>query len=200
MNIQNKYINSRSEDGHDVTLWYKQSEQGTYKYNHLESGLSNEIKPIPKSKEQLDWNNHRWVKEYVYIYDNKVIHQGEFDFGYKLKPVEGTFYPIPEYAGYRINSNGEIKSYKRSKKGKLLSWHIGSNGYWNASFCENSNQIRILKHRILAEVFLANPFGFKYVNHKDGNPLNCELSNLQWTPHKENIRHSNRGNYDEIMA
>ena len=43
-------------------------------------------------------------------------------------------------------------------------------------------------HRIIAETFLENPNNYSDVNHKDGNPYNNVLSNLEWCSRKENMK------------
>lgn len=44
------------------------------------------------------------------------------------------------------------------------------------------------KHRLLAEYFIPNPENKPLVHHKDGNPLNNNLNNLQWVTYSENNR------------
>ena len=45
-------------------------------------------------------------------------------------------------------------------------------------------------HRIVAEVFVPNPYGYSEVNHKDGNKKNNCATNLEWVTHKRNIEHA----------
>ena len=45
-------------------------------------------------------------------------------------------------------------------------------------------------HRIVAEVFVPNPYGYSEVNHKDGNKKNNCAANLEWVTHKRNIEHA----------
>jgi hypothetical protein len=42
----------------------------------------------------------------------------------------------------------------------------------------------------MAEAFIENSVNKTEVNHKDGNKLNNDLSNLEWVTHSENILHA----------
>ena len=44
-------------------------------------------------------------------------------------------------------------------------------------------------HRLIAITFLKQPKGCDIVNHKDGNKLNNNLSNLEWTTRGGNAQH-----------
>lgn len=45
-------------------------------------------------------------------------------------------------------------------------------------------------HRIVAELFLDKVDGKNYVNHKDLNKLNNDVSNLEWVTKSENSKHA----------
>jgi hypothetical protein len=45
-------------------------------------------------------------------------------------------------------------------------------------------------HRLIAKAFIANPDSLNEINHKDGNPLNNAIANLEWCTHRQNIQHA----------
>ena len=45
-------------------------------------------------------------------------------------------------------------------------------------------------HRLMAEIFIANPEGKPEVDHINGNKLDCRIENLRWVTHAENMKHA----------
>lgn len=52
-----------------------------------------------------------------------------------------------------------------------------------------ANQVKSV-HRVVAELFIPNPNNLPEVNHIDGDKSNNNISNLEWTTHSENVKHS----------
>ena len=111
--------------------------------------------------------------------------------------------PVPGYEErYSVNENGDIRSNrieyvdslgrKTYKKEQLLSWHIGEIGYARVALTDGVSVKHIPVHRIVAMAFIDNPNGYKFINHKDENKLNNNVSNLEWCTSKYNANYGTR--------
>ena len=89
---------------------------------------------------------------------------------------------------YKISNKGNVISFKRYKKGKILK-PIENHGYLGIRLYKNGKQYYELIHRLVAEHFLENPENKKYVNHKDFNRANNCVENLEWVTALENEEH-----------
>lgn len=66
-----------------------------------------------------------------------------------------------------------------------------SDGYLTTVLAMNGKKYTVAIHRLVAVAFIPNPLNLPEVNHKDGNKLNNDVSNLEWTSHKDNMIHAN---------
>ena len=97
---------------------------------------------------------------------------------------------------YQISNLGRVKSLPRLvpfKQGmfrmtreRILKNRVGSNGYGFVYLCKPKAKRQVLVHRLVAQAFIPNPLGLAIVNHKDENPLNCRVENLEWCTYKYN--------------
>lgn len=91
--------------------------------------------------------------------------------------IDGIYIITRQGDVYRILKNG--RTVKR--KGRLH-----TNGYIRATI--NGKDAYV--HRLVAECFVANPYGYKEVNHKDGNKRNNCADNLEWCTRSQNNKHA----------
>lgn len=110
------------------------------------------------------------------------------------KPIAGyeNYYDISNLGNVQSKGKKYTDSLGRNmnKAPKKISVRIGTIGYLCVDL--NCNGISTQKHihRLVAEAFIPNPENKPTVNHKDGNKLNNDISNLEWATYSENNKHA----------
>ena len=74
----------------------------------------------------------------------------------------------------------ERKPYKKILKGRVLKTRLTDSGCKCVSLYKDGKKKFRLVHVLVANAFLKNPMEYEYVEFKDGNTSNPELTNLQW--------------------
>lgn len=108
---------------------------------------------------------------------------------------------VPGYEGlYQVSNLGEVRSLPRyekdknnklyKRKGVILKQSKTTTGYWKVELCKNGTRKSLKVHRLVALAFIVNTFNKPFINHKDGNPLNNIVDNLEWCTQSENIQHA----------
>lgn len=100
-------------------------------------------------------------------------------------------FQFPKYYSVHINEEtGDVRIFSNSKhsKGRELSQFLNPNGYLRVKMNNRSYEI----HRIVTKFYLGDMPKGLCVNHKDGNKLNNNPSNLEYITISENIKHSIR--------
>lgn len=94
----------------------------------------------------------------------------------------GKFIVTKDLDIYRVTARGINKcpQHATSRDGKYLA----VTGSWKGE------QKHFYVHRLIAEAFIPNMENKPQINHKDGNPSNNSISNLEWVTPGENIRHA----------
>lgn len=93
---------------------------------------------------------------------------------------------ITNYEGeYQVSNLGRVKSFRASskygsQKEYILKPTTRDNGYCNVTLYGKYGRHKYLVHRLVAEAFIPNPEGLPQVNHKDENPFNNAVDNLEW--------------------
>lgn len=100
--------------------------------------------------------------------------------------------PIKGYEGlYEISNYGRVKSLKCHKE-RLRTPTKRNKDYLGVSLCKNGKQETKLVHRLVAEAFIPNPDNLPCVNHKDENPTNNVIDNIEWCSYKYNDLYGTR--------
>ena len=104
---------------------------------------------------------------------------------------------IPGYEGlYQVTADGNVVSImfrnNRIKKEqyRVLKPFDNGRGYLTVNLRKNGVRKPHYVHRIVADVFISNPDGYKVVNHKDGDTHNNAVENLEWCTQKYNVNYS----------
>jgi hypothetical protein len=108
--------------------------------------------------------------------------------------VIGT-YDIRKGYEYKISNLGNILRRKKNKDWAPISTSCNKHGYRISSIqLEDGikNKCNAHIHRLVAEHFLDPPedSNKRWVNHKDGDKSNPEVSNLEWATRSDNAQHA----------
>ena len=98
------------------------------------------------------------------------------------------------YEGYyKVSNLGNVYSFPRKHtKGGLLKGKPDKNNYLRVTLTKNSKQKLCGIHRLVAIAFLPNINNLPMINHKDENPKNNNVDNLEWCDAKYNNNYGTR--------
>lgn len=97
--------------------------------------------------------------------------------------MEEIWKDIPGFEdGYMISNLGRVYS-KYTKKIRKTQF---ARGYEGITLKRDGKQHCLFVHRLVAETFIPNPNNLPIVNHKDENPMNNCVDNLEWCTYSYN--------------
>ena len=98
---------------------------------------------------------------------------------------------IKGFENYMIDRNGNIFNHITGTFKTPTSNKMGK-GYMYVDLYTKGKRKRKYVHRLVAEAFIPNPEEKPYINHKDGNPQNNNVKNLEWCSPLENVEHASK--------
>ncbi|OQP52815.1 hypothetical protein A4H97_24250 [Niastella yeongjuensis] len=109
--------------------------------------------------------------------------------------------PIPNYEQfYEINTLGTIRSinrriltksgYYKPEKERIITQRISNKGYLSVTLSKYGQSTTHYVHRLLALVFISNPYNKPIINHRNGNKLDNSIENLESVTYSENAIHA----------
>jgi len=113
----------------------------------------------------------------------------------------------PEIPGIEVSTLGNVRILDRvvsSEKGtqfvagRVLKQCKNTSGYLQANIPIDGKRITKAVHRLVAQAFIKNTYNFPQVNHKDCNPINNNVDNLEWCTGKYNIEY--REKYGKTLS
>jgi len=96
------------------------------------------------------------------------------------------YYVTDKQEVYNVTTKRYVKPYFASN-GKNL-----NKKYLAVGLYVDGKRKNILYHRLLAEIYIPNPFNLPQINHIDGNIHNNTISNLEWCNAATNNNHAIR--------
>lgn len=77
-------------------------------------------------------------------------------------------------------------------KGHVLKQQDNGHGYLFVGFNMNGKTVTRYVHRLVAQTFIPNPDNLAEINHKDNNPTNNCVINLEWCTHEYNMQYKEK--------
>ena len=175
----------------------------TFLKSYIKDGYNEVLFSFGTGKERLEqWLRIDWLVAMRFIPNpNNYSHVKHLD-GNKLNDnvnnlkwekycTEENCKEIEGYRGkYIITDTGKVYNNYTGvlMKTRLIAGypHVGLRVYDGKSSIQKLFKV----HRLVAKYFIPNPNSYPIVNHIDGNKLNANVSNLEWTTYKGNSEHA----------
>lgn len=119
-----------------------------------------------------------------------------------LEDIDGEIWkPIKGYEGiYEVSNYGRVKSVfltftekngkVRSHKPRIITQHFSTTGCLHVDLFKNASKKTFKVHRLVGFAFIPCDRDDYVINHKDCNPLNNHVDNLEWTTQLGNVLHA----------
>lgn len=102
---------------------------------------------------------------------------------------------LENFSNYVINDSGDNHKTVWSKINNCWLSPTDNGGHLRISLTNDDNKkTKKYIHQLIAEAFIPNPNGYDVVHHKDHNPYNNTIQNLEWIDAPRHSKIHNQGN------
>lgn len=88
---------------------------------------------------------------------------------------------VKGFENYIVSEMGLVVN---TDTGRYLKPYLQRSGHLTVNLCRDGEDRRMYVNRIVAEQFIPNPHGYRFVLHKDGDRSNNDYRNLNWSRNK----------------
>lgn len=106
---------------------------------------------------------------------------------------------IEGFEDYAVSDTGLVMRirFKRMGRDNILKPRDNGRGYYRVTLMKDAKPHQLSIHRLVALAFIPNPNNLPFINHKDENPSNNNVDNLEWCDAKYN---NNYGTVKERLS
>lgn len=106
-----------------------------------------------------------------------------------------------DYTGlYQVSNLGRVRSLNyQGTHGKvhIMATKPKASGHHSVGLCTKGKCNKFQVHRLVATAFIPNPDNLPVINHKDENPENNRVENLEWCTMQYNTQYSAKPHSEE---
>lgn len=115
----------------------------------------------------------------------------------KPPPWKEEWKAIDSEGWYEVSNHGRVRSWRnpaklRRKDPKIIRPEKNNEGYLSISVWMNGKRKQYLIHRLVLSRFVREAAPCEVCNHKDFDPKNNHIRNLEWVTQRENVANSKR--------
>lgn len=98
---------------------------------------------------------------------------------------------IEGFEDYAVSDTGLVMRirFKRMGRDNILKPRDNGRGYYRVTLMKDAKPHQLSIHRLVAFAFIPNPHNLPFINHKDENPSNNNVDNLEWCDQKYNMNY-----------
>jgi hypothetical protein len=140
----------------------------------IEHWKNKSLETIVEFIEDVGWVTEEW-KDCIYTDRDGIVHN------------YNGLYKASNFGRFKTLGKGESNA---SREERIMTQTVTVCGYLHIALRKDRKQIHIKANRLIAQVFIPNPYNKPEVNHKRGNKKDNRVSQIEWNTKSENCLHA----------